>query len=82
MDPEKVEQAQQWFIDALGEGKGRLVIARYGRVILECYHHMGKDEKPGIASAAKSVYSNVLGIMVAEDRLKSADERWSTITRK
>jgi CubicO group peptidase (beta-lactamase class C family) len=75
MDAEKVGRVQQWFTDALGDGKGRLVIVRSGRVVLECYHHMSETEKPGIASAAKSIYSNVLGILVAEGGLKSADEK-------
>ena len=75
MDPEKVGQAERWFTDALGEGKGRLAIVRSGRVVLETYHHMSETEKPGIASAAKSIYSNVLGIIVAEGGLKSADEK-------
>jgi len=74
MDAEKIAQAQQWFADALGDGKGRLVIVRRGRVVLETYHHMSEAEKPGIASAAKSIYSNVLGIILAEGGLKSADE--------
>lgn len=74
MDPEKVARAQEWFVDALGAGKGRLVIVRGGRVVLETYQRMGADEKPGIASAAKSIYSNVLGILIAEGGLKSADE--------
>ena len=74
MDPEKVAQVQRWFADASGENKGRLVIVRRGRVVLEYYHRMSADEKPGIASAAKSIYSNVLGILIAEGGLKSADE--------
>jgi CubicO group peptidase (beta-lactamase class C family) len=75
MDAPKVGRVQQWFADALGDGKGRLVIVRRGRVVLEYYHHMSETEKPGIASAAKSIYSNVLGILVAEGGLESADER-------
>ena len=50
------------------------MIVRGGRVVLEAYHRMSEDDKPGIASAAKSIYSNVLGILVAEGGLKSADE--------
>jgi CubicO group peptidase (beta-lactamase class C family) len=75
MDPVKLAQVQRWFADASGENKGRLAIVRSGRVVLEYDHHMGEDEKPGIASAAKSIYSNVLGILIAEGGLKSADER-------
>ena len=74
MDAEKVAQVQSWFADASGEKKGRLVIVRGGRVVLEYTHRMSADEKPGIASAAKSIYSNVLGILIEEGGLKSADE--------
>jgi CubicO group peptidase (beta-lactamase class C family) len=75
MDAEKLGQVQKWFADALGDKGGRLAIVRSGRVVLESYHRMSEMEKPAIASAAKSLYSNVLGIIVAEGGLKSADER-------
>lgn len=75
MDAGKVEEARHWFVDAMGEKRGRLVIVRSGLVVLECYHNMGEAEKPGIASAAKSIYSNVLGMIVAEGKLKSPDEK-------
>jgi CubicO group peptidase (beta-lactamase class C family) len=74
MDAEKVAQVKEWFADASGENKGRLAIVRGGRVVLEYYHRMSENEKPGIASAAKSIYSNVLGILITEGGLKSADE--------
>jgi CubicO group peptidase (beta-lactamase class C family) len=35
---------------------------------------MSEEEKPAIASAAKSIYSNVLGILIEEGGPKSADE--------
>lgn len=75
MDGEKLEAARLWFADTLRNGKGRLAIVRHGRVVLEYDHNMSADEKPGIASAAKSIYSNVLGIIVAEGKLKSPDEK-------
>jgi CubicO group peptidase (beta-lactamase class C family) len=74
MDPVRIDQVQRWFVDASGENKGRLVIVRAGRVVLEYYHRMSESEKPSIASAAKSIYSNVLGILVHEGGLKSPDE--------
>ena len=75
LNAEKITQAQQWFVDAMGNKKGRLVIARHGRIALAYNHNMGADEQPGIASAAKSIYSNVMGILIAEGSLKSADEK-------
>jgi len=74
MDPEALGQAEQWFDDALGDGKGRLVIVRSGRVVLESYHYLDAAERVPIASAAKSAYSNVLGILVDEGKPASADD--------
>ena len=75
MDAAKIEQAERWFVETMAEKKGRLVIVRSGHVVLECYHNMRADEKPGIASAAKSIYSNVLGILCEEGGLESPDEK-------
>jgi CubicO group peptidase (beta-lactamase class C family) len=74
MDAAKLAQAERLFIDDMGDNPGRLVIVRDGRVVLEQYHRMNTDEKPNIASAAKSIYSNVIGILVKEGSLKSIDE--------
>ena len=74
LDPGKLGQVGQWFDDALGDGKGRLVIVRSGRVVLESYHGIDAAQKLPIASAAKSAYSNVLGILVDEGKPASADD--------
>ncbi len=74
MDAGMLEKAERWFTDAMGDNGGRLVIVRNGRVVLEHYHRMREDEKPAIASAVKSIYSNVLGIIVDEGGLRSVDE--------
>ncbi len=64
----------RWFAEATGEGRGRLVVVRHGCVVVEQNLGMSPEEKPAIASAAKSMYSNVLGILVHEGRPASADE--------
>jgi len=74
MKPDQVDKARQWFGAAMGEGAGRLVVVRGGRVVLEFSHGMSAEAKPGIASAAKSIYSNTLGILIQEGKLPSADE--------
>ena len=68
-----VARAQEWFATSMDEGRGRLVVVRGGRVVLECNHGMSEDAKPGLASAAKSIYSNILGIVIQEGKLPSAD---------
>jgi len=74
MDPGRVTRAGEWFAEAMGERGGRLVVVRGGRVVLEQNHDLEAEARPGIASAAKSLYSNVLGIVVHEGVLASPDE--------
>jgi CubicO group peptidase (beta-lactamase class C family) len=50
-------------------------VVRDGRLALEVNRGIPPDKKLPIASAAKSIYSNVLGIAVAEAALSSADAR-------
>jgi len=75
MDPARLEQAVTLFDEQTGAKGGRLVVVRSGRVVLEHDRHMESDPKLPIASAAKSVYACVLGAVIAEGKLASADER-------
>ena len=64
-DPTRLDAARTWF-EQQRTGTARLLVVRNGQTVMEdCY-----DTDPGarfpIASAAKSVYSNVLGIAIAE----------------
>jgi CubicO group peptidase (beta-lactamase class C family) len=74
MKAETLEQAVRLFDGALGDRKGRLAVARRGRIVVEHCHNMGPEETRSIASANKSIYTNVLGVVIAEGRLTSADE--------
>ncbi len=71
-DPEILDNAKQWFDGHADEY--RLVIARNGRIVAEWNRGIDQDDRQvGIASAAKSIYSNILGIVVREGKIPSAD---------
>ena len=72
---EKLSKAKEWLDENVEKDHYRIAIVRGGRLVLEWYHNMDSERRLGIASAAKSVYSNVLGIVVAEGKLPSADAR-------
>jgi CubicO group peptidase (beta-lactamase class C family) len=72
-NPEKLAGAKTWLDDHIGDRPYRLVIVRGGRLVVEWNHQTGRETRYGIASAAKSIYSNVLGIVVAEGKLPTAD---------
>ncbi|MBN1402506.1 MAG: beta-lactamase family protein, partial [Anaerolineae bacterium] len=74
MDQDKLEAAHRWMAERMGDKPYRIVIVRRGRVVAEWNGNIGPEPKLPIASAAKSVYSNVLGILVNEgDRIATAD---------
>ena len=73
--PAKLSQAKQWLDDHMADQRYRFAIVRGGRLVVEWNHQLNADTRLGIASAAKSVYSNVLGIVVSEGTLPSADAR-------
>jgi CubicO group peptidase (beta-lactamase class C family) len=73
--PEELGKARQWLDDRMDDKHYRLVIVRGGRVVLEHNHNIDRDKPLGIASAAKSIYSNILGIVVDEKKIPSADAR-------
>jgi len=69
----KLEGAREWLDDHIGDGAYRLVVVRGGRVVLEWNHGVDRDRRFPIASAAKSIYGNVLGIVAAEGKIASPD---------
>ncbi len=66
-DSEKLAKAVAWLDGESGEGGYRLAIVKGGRLVLESRRGFAATEALPIASAAKSFYSNVLGIAVQED---------------
>jgi CubicO group peptidase (beta-lactamase class C family) len=75
LDAAKLQQAKAWLADHVNEGKYRVVVVRRGRVAAEWYHGLGADAEQRMASAAKSVFSSMLGIAVAEGKIASADAK-------
>jgi len=73
--PEKLIRAKQW-LDQHSDPKGyRFVVVRGGRVVVEWNHKITPERRFRIASAAKSIYSNVLGVVVAEGKRSSPDAK-------
>ncbi len=75
---EKLEAAHQWLEhrvqEAAYQDQGyRVVIARGGYLVRAWTHGVSANAQLRIASAAKSVYSSMLGIAVAEGVIPSAD---------
>jgi len=74
-DPAKLDKVRMWLDEHSGPQGYRFVVVRGGRIVVEWNRNVPRDRLLPIASAAKSIYSNVLGIVVAEGRLPSADAR-------
>jgi len=75
MNPDRLAVAKRWLDDNVGEGRYRTVIVRGGRVVAEWNHGVGRDEQLWLASATKSIFSSILGIVIAEGAIPSADAR-------
>jgi len=77
-DPAKLGHVKRWLDDAagrIGDGAYRVVIVRGGRLVVEWNYGLQRDAQLDIASAVKSLYSCVLGIVIAEGKIPSADAR-------
>jgi len=68
-------ETAKWLEEQAGEAPYRAVVVRGGRIAAEWQQGIGTDERPDLASAAKSVYSCMLGIAVAEGKVGSADDK-------
>jgi CubicO group peptidase (beta-lactamase class C family) len=75
LDADRLQALQRWYAEAAQERPYRLLVVRHGRLVAEWQQGLGADAQRNLASAAKSVYSSVLGIAIAEGRLPSADAR-------
>jgi CubicO group peptidase (beta-lactamase class C family) len=72
-DPEALGRARRWMDEHAPDTGYRLAIVRGGRLVLEAHRGILPQRRLPIASAAKAVYGNVLGIAVAEGRIPSPD---------
>jgi len=59
----------------VGDKCYRVVIVRNGYLAAEWYHNVGRDEHLRLASAAKSIFSCILGIAIEEGKIQSADAK-------
>ena len=71
----KLEYAFRWLQSKAGDRRYRVVVIRNGFLVAEWQRGVTREQRIGIASAQKSIYSNMLGIAIAEGRIKSADDR-------
>ena len=73
--PAALAEARFQFEAKAGDGAYRVVIVRNGRIVSEWHRGVAPEQRLPIASAAKSFYSNMLGIAVAEGKIPSADAK-------
>ncbi len=74
-DPEKLEVSKRWLDERVGIGRYRVVIIRGGQLVAEWYHGIDRDKQLRLASAAKSIFSCILGIVIEEGKIPSADAK-------
>jgi len=75
LDPDGLGRARRWLDDHVGDGRYRVVIVRRGRVVAEWNYGVGPEEQLWLASATKSIFSCMLGIVIEEGKIPSADAR-------
>ncbi len=66
---------EAWLTSQASDRLYRVLVVRHGRMVIEHLQGLAPTERLGIASAAKSLYSSMLGIAIVEGRLPSADAR-------
>ena len=74
MDAERLNQAKQWLDEKFADLKYRVAIVRHGYLVAEWTRAIDAESKIPIASANKSLLSSMLGIALAEGRIRSADD--------
>lgn len=72
---EKLAKIADWFTENAGDKPYRAIIVRNGYLVGEWCKDVAKDAKLPLASAAKSLYSCMLAIAVAEGKIGSADDK-------
>ncbi len=73
-DPEKLAEAKKWLdTESVGDTY-RVLVMRAGGIVAEWQQGVAVGEKQWLASAAKSVYSCLLGIAVDEGKIGSPDD--------
>jgi CubicO group peptidase (beta-lactamase class C family) len=75
LNAEKLARAREWIAYHSAGSPYRLLVIRHGRIAVEWNQELDWTETVPIKSAVKSIYSNILGIAIAEGKLSSPDER-------
>ena len=73
LSAERLREAEAWLKAGCDGKRYRVAIVRHGCLAAEWRQAVEPDERLWLASAAKSVYSCVLGIAIAEGKIASAD---------
>lgn len=76
-DPERFSAIKNWLDQQPPEKPYRVVIIRHGCLVAEWNYLMSRDEQQPMASAAKSIYSCILGSAIEEGVIHSADDKLS-----
>jgi CubicO group peptidase (beta-lactamase class C family) len=71
----KLKRVKRWLDRRARRRRYRVVIVRGGRVVAEWNRGVGRDEQLRLASAAKSIFSCILGVAIEEGKISSADAR-------
>jgi CubicO group peptidase (beta-lactamase class C family) len=74
-DPIKLKAAREWLHKQAQSRNYRIIIVRKGYIIAEWNHGINPNARVDLASVAKSIYSCILGIVIRDGRLPSADEK-------
>ncbi|MCB0107656.1 MAG: beta-lactamase family protein, partial [Caldilineaceae bacterium] len=73
-DPEKLAAVETALRSQAGtDGRYRVVIVQGGRLVVAWYQGVGCADQLRLASATKSLFSSILGILIDEGTLPSAD---------
>ncbi|NJN84389.1 MAG: serine hydrolase [Caldilineaceae bacterium] len=76
MDPTQIDGLLSWLRARAGaDSPCRVVVVRRGGVVFEWNHNVAPDDRLRLASAAKSIFSCILGILIHEGTIPSADAR-------
>ena len=75
LDEKKLDRARAYMDQNCGDKGYRVVVLRGGKVTVEWNKTIGRNEKLGLASAAKSIFSCILAIAVREGKIASPDAR-------
>jgi len=74
-DEGALSRVRAWHDEAAGDARYRIAIVRDGRLIAQWCRGLEPEDRSRCASAAKSVYSTMLGIAVDEGVIPSSDAR-------